>query len=216
VGRLAGRPITVLGAETAAEWPHVFRGVGFVTGIESVLGAPSLEASDHATFIDKGIPAVQLFSGPHLDYHRPGDTADKVEGGSLVDVATFAKEAIAYLAERPDPLTVTTGGFGSGAGAAAGPAGNPGDGGRKVSFGSVPEFSFAGPGVKLQGVAPGSPAEAAGLRAGDVLTHLDGEAIADLRAFSGRLKALEAGQVVRARYVRDGEVAEVDVRLAAR
>ena len=25
-----------------------------------------------------GVPAVQIFTDPHPDYHRPGDTADKV------------------------------------------------------------------------------------------------------------------------------------------
>ena len=32
-----------------------------------------------------------------------------------------------------------------------------------MSLGTIPDFSFAGPGVRLDGVVPGSPAEKAGL-----------------------------------------------------
>ena len=43
---------------------------------------------------------MQIFTDPHADYHRPGDTADKIDGPGLVKVATFVKEGIAYLGER--------------------------------------------------------------------------------------------------------------------
>ena len=79
VGRLGTAPVGVIGSATATEWPHVFRGIGFVTGIQTQLATQGLESSDQASFIARGIPAVQLFTPPHADYHRPGDTADKVD-----------------------------------------------------------------------------------------------------------------------------------------
>lgn len=36
------------------------------------------ERSDHYNFAEKGIPAVFYFNGVHADYHRPTDTADKL------------------------------------------------------------------------------------------------------------------------------------------
>ena len=34
VGRLFDKKVSVLATGTAAEWPHIFRGAGFVTGVE--------------------------------------------------------------------------------------------------------------------------------------------------------------------------------------
>jgi hypothetical protein len=213
IGRLGNGKLSVLGTGTADEWQHIFRGCSFVTGVESRNVPGSMEGSDQMSFIEQGIPGVQIFTGPHVDYHRPTDTADLVDGAGLVKVATFVKEALVYMGEREEPLTVTIAGRDEEQPAAAS-AGTTG--GRRVRFGSVPDFAFQGPGVKLSGVTPGSPAEKAGLQEGDVLTHLDGEEIKDLRAFSTALRALEVGSTIVATVVRDGETLEVSVTVEAR
>ncbi len=223
VGRLGNGPITVLGTGTTTEWQHIFRGASFVTGIESRNVPEPLESSDHVSFLEKGVPAVQLFTGAHADYHRPGDTADKVDGPGLVKVATFAKEAVAYLAERPEPLTRTDvlTKLAARGDAPAPPAGAPAAPGtgvapRRVSFGTVPDFAFAGPGVKVDGLVPGSPAEKAGVKPGDVLVKLDGAEVKDLRAFSDRLKALTPGRTVSATLLRDGKEVVLPVTVEGR
>ena len=78
-----------------------------------------------------------------------------MHAAGLVKGATFLEESVAYLASRPEPLTATieVGAKPAVPAAAAG--------GRRVSFGSVPDFGFPGPGVKPTGVTPGSPAEVA-------------------------------------------------------
>lgn len=141
------------------------------------------------SFIGKRVPAVQIFTAAHADYHRPSDTADKIGGAGLVKVATFVKEAVAYLAERPDPLTNTI------AKAEAAPAAPPppsSASGRRVCFGTVPDFAFPGPGARVGGTVRGSPAE----KAGDVLLKIDDRPVATLQAFSDLLKTLTAGQTV--------------------
>jgi hypothetical protein len=211
VGRLGERKLSVLATGTASEWPHIFRGASFVTGVESRMIPESLEASDQKSFIDKGVPAVQIFTDAHTDYHRPGDTADKIDGPGLVKVATFVKETLAYLAERPEPLTrtiartaATPAGLAPGAPSSPGPApagaggtvGAPAGPGRRVSFGTVPDFAFGGPGVRVSGVVSGSPAEKAGVKEGDVLLRVDGTDVVNLQGFSGILKGLVPGQTV--------------------
>ncbi len=211
VGRLGDRKIDVLGTGTADEWQHIFRGVSFVTGVESRNVPGNAEGSDQWSFIEKGVPAVQIWSGTHDDYHRPSDVAGKVDAAGLVKVATFVKEAVAYLAyERQEPMTVTIAGA-----EAPAPAPRAG-GGRRVSFGSVPDFGFPGPGVKLSGVTPGSPAEAAGFQEGDVLLSIDGRQVADLRGFSDILKTLEPGQTVAVVFSRGGEEMSAEVTVKAR
>ena len=107
VGRLGDQRLSVIGTGTASEWQHIFRGASFVTGVESRNIPEAMQASDQMSFVRKGVPAVQIFTGANGDYHRPGDTADKIDGPGLVKVATFVREGVTYLAERAEPLTNT-------------------------------------------------------------------------------------------------------------
>jgi hypothetical protein len=222
VGRLFDRKVSVLATGSASEWPHIFRGAGFVTGVEGRMIPDGLESSDQKSFIERGVPAVQIFTDPHPDYHRPGDTADKIDGPGLVKVATFVKEGIAYLGERPQPLTNTIASMrGASPAAAASVApgatgGAPPAQGRRVSFGTMPDFAFAGPGVKVAGVTPGSPAEKAGVMEGDVILKVGGQDVANLLAFSDILRGLAPGQTVAVVLSRGGAEQQLDVTVVER
>ena len=199
VGRLGDNALSVFGAESASEWVHIFRGIGFVTGIKINTNDRAFGASDHVNFHEVGVPGVQLFSGIHLDYHRPSDTADKIDSAGLAKIASVMREALEYLSKRPEPLT-----------AQLGPPKLP-DGsqttrqGRKVSIGTVPDFDYAGKGVRLTDVVTASPAAKAGLIAGDILTSIDGKTIADLRAYAAVLREAEAGDTLVIKYLRDSK-----------
>jgi hypothetical protein len=196
VGRLGGKKLLVLGAGSAAEWVHILRGAGFVTGIDIETVSEELDSSDQKSFQDAGVPAVQLFSGPHLDYHRPTDTADKIDAAGLVKVASVAKEVIEYLASREGPL--------SSALKPGAPAESSSKPERRVSLGTVPDFAYQGRGIRLSGVAPGSPAEAAGLREGDVIVSMNDREVKGLKGLSDVLKSLSPGDRISVTFLRDG------------
>jgi putative serine protease PepD len=80
----------------------------------------------------------------------------------------------------------------------------------------MPDFSFGGPGVRLKEVLPGSPAEQAGIRAGDIVTAMDGESVTDLRSYSRLLKAHGPGDEVEITFLRDGEETVVRAILVER
>ncbi len=220
VGRLGSGKLQVLGTGTAGEWIHAVRGASWVTGVETKAVPETLESSDHVSFVEVGIPAVQLFTGAHLDYHRPSDTAEKVDVPGLAKVAAVAKELVSWLGGREQPLAVSIPkkeGLAHGASADPVPPGPAGSRpGRRVSFGTVPDFAFEGPGVRVDSVVPGSPAERAGVAAGDVLLRLEGRPVASLRDYAERLRAMAPGQAVRATFVRGGKEIELVVTLAER
>ena len=85
-----------------------------------------------------------------------------------------------------------------------------------MSFGSVPDFAFSGPGVRVSGVVAGSPAEKAGLKEGDVMMKLDAIDIPSLQAFSDFLKTAKAGQTVSVQAVREGKPVTFSVTLVER
>ncbi len=205
VGRLGSQKLTLLGTGTAEEWKHIAMGVGHVTGVEATCIPQDPGGSDQVAFHEAGIPAIQLFTGAHEDYHRPTDDIDKVDAKGMVKVATFLKETVVYLAERDRPLTK--------AGAAPAPAGGEG---RKVSLGTMPDFAFEGPGVLVKSVIDGSPAAKAGVQAGDILLAIDGTELKTLRDMSEALKARAAGDRVELRLRRGNGELTLEATLVAR
>lgn len=215
VGRLFDGHVSVLGTGTASEWQHIFRGASFVTGVESRNVPQAINSSDHVPFVERGVPAVQIFTGAHADYHRPGDTADKIDGAGLVKVATFVREGVAYLAERPDRLTITIPAA-AGAASARPPAGGAGAAPRRASLGTVPDFAFPGPGVRAGGIVDGSPAAKAGITAGDVILKVDDRPVPNLQEYSNLLRELKPGQTVAVVLRRGDKELKVSVTLAER
>ena len=64
------------------------------------------ERSDHYNFAERGIPSVFFFSGTHPDYHRPTDTADKINYDALAKRAQLAFFTAWDVANRPERLRV--------------------------------------------------------------------------------------------------------------
>ena len=213
VGRLADGDLFVLNADSAREWRFIFMGVGYTTGAPVKIVTEPLDSSDQMSCIELGIPAVQLFSGPTPDYHRPSDTADTIDADGMAVVTEASHEAVVYLAERLEPLTVTIKGESA-------PTGHPGAaktaGARRASLGTMPDFGFEGPGVRVQQVMPSSAAEKAGLLAGDVLAAIDGQPVTDLRGYSTLLKSRSPGDEVEVTVIRDGVETTVTATLGER
>ena len=210
VGRLGNNPVTLFGTGSARELVHVFRGAGFVTGIPINAVQDDFGSSDQAAFIQAGVPAVQFFASAHEDYHAPGDTVDKIDAAGLIKVAAILKEATEYLANRPEPLTITLNTQNTQSEAVQVKEK------RKVSLGTVPDFSHQGEGVRVDNIIHGSPAYQAQLKAGDILIQLAGELINDLASYANILRTLEAGQKAILQYLRDGKVNTVEVVLVER
>lgn len=68
-------------------------------------------------------------------------------------------------------------------------------------------------GAQVMEVTSGSGAEAAGLRAGDVVIGVDGEAVTGADALTGTVRALAPGAKVALDVVRDGSLQKVEVTL---
>jgi aminopeptidase N len=197
VGRLADGKVTIFGTGSARELPFIFMGAGAVTGIPTQAVPQDVNASDHTAFVEAGVPAVQLFASVASDYHRPSDTADKIDHAGLGKVAAILKEAVDYLAVRAEPLAFS----GTASAAQARPAAPTTA--RRVATGIVPDMTDQGEGVRVGSVQPGSGAERAGLKAGDRLLVLGGVKTANLRALADALRDLAPGQTVDVEFARD-------------
>jgi len=209
VGRLEGRDLQVFATDSAYEWPFMAQGIGFTIGVNSSFPANTIASSDHVSFLNVGIPAIHLFSGVHEDYHQLSDSADKLDLAGLADVALWLEEAAIYLADNTQPLRVTL----AGAQVAVQPKAS---GERSASLGTVPDFAFAGPGVRISDVIPGGAAEQAGLQAGDILLNYNEQAMTDLQVYSNLLRESVPGDTVRIDIQRDTQRLTVEAVLQSR
>ena len=210
-GSLFDKKLMVLNANTAKEWKFIFMGTDYTTGVKSEVIEKELDASDQFAFIQKGIPAIQLFTGATTNYHRPSDTYDKIDAKGLVKVATVAKEVVEYLADRENAMPYTGPGAKETADKNKGPKVI-----RRVSTGSVPDFAYQGEGVKIGSVIPSSAGDKAGLRAGDVIVKFDGTKTPTLRVYSDLLKKHKPNEVVTITVLRNGKEKVIKLKLGQR
>jgi len=174
-------------------------------------------ASDHMEFIPKQVPVLFFFSGLHSDYHKPGDTWDKIDAPDAAKVLQLVADVMEDLREAPDrpqfvkiapppESSVAGGNAGSGSGAS----------GYGPYFGSVPDFGEGIKGVKFSDVTTGSPAAKAGLQADDVMVEFDGKPIENLYDFTYALRSKNPGDVVKVKVLRNGRPVETVVTLGRR
>src|SRR6185436_15017369 len=140
----------------------------------------------------------------HDDYHRATDDVEKIDAPGEARVVALAERVVRAVADRDTPLTPVR---------AAAPT--PMAGGREgsnVYLGSIPDMSAGdAPGLRLTGVRAGSPADSAGLKAGDVVVELGGKAVTDLQSYSDALYANKPGDEIDVVVVRDGQRVKVRV-----
>ena len=211
-GSLFDKKILVLNGNTAKEWKFIFMGTDYTTGIKSDVISQELDASDQVAFIEKNIPAIQLFTGATEHYHRPSDKIETLDSKGMVKVATVAKEVLVYLADREDPMNFT----GTSQSQQSHQTNSSHKIVRKASTGSVPDFAYRGEGVKLSSVIKDSAGDKAGLKAGDIIVAFDGKKTSNLKEYSNILKQYKPKDVVVVNIIRAGHKKDIKLQLGER
>jgi hypothetical protein len=201
IGRLRDGRLTVFGTGSSPDFPRLvhrtLRGLSF----EPSIIEDGLTPSDQTSFYARGVPVLMFYTGTHPQYHTPEDDASRIDAAGearILGVAYRVARSLADADSRP------------GLGAVVTPPSSRGGDSHGPYLGTVPSFAEGEhPGVLLQGVAPGSPAENAGLRAGDRIVRFDGASVANFEEYAVRLATARPGQQVRFGLLRDGRLVEI-------
>ena len=199
VGRLDGRHVLVGGVDTGGGFRGLVEAAATEAGLDVDPRASGTGPSDHTRFNAAGVPVLFFHSGSHADYHRPSDTADRIDAAGMARIAHMGRILAARIAEGPRPVFARVP-ESAPRGRSAERAGSAGG----AFLGIAADVRAGWDGVRLGAIVPGSAAEQAGLRAGDVLVRLDGtglQAFADLRALLDRRRP---GETLRLVYLRGG------------
>lgn len=207
IGRLRDGKLYVGGVDSGTGLRAIVDDAARGLGLTLELRGDPYAPSDHTSFYAAGRPVLFLFTGAHGDYHRPSDTWDKLNPRGLETVTTFASKIIMAVGSAPIPPTYVK---------LEAPATSI-RGGYGPFFGVIPEFGAnASGGVKINGVRPGSPAEKAGVRGGDVIVKFAGVTVKTLEDLTFALRSHRAGDRIDVVVVRDGAEQRFEATLEER
>ncbi|HEX8638730.1 MAG TPA: M20/M25/M40 family metallo-hydrolase, partial [Pyrinomonadaceae bacterium] len=152
--------------------------------------------SDHSSFYGKQIPVLFFFTGTHSDYHKPSDTAEKINYDGLLKITNYVGEIVKAIDANPARPTYAVA-------KSSGMAG--GRSGFSVSLGTVPNYSDSTDGMLLDAVRDDSPAAKAGLKAGDKIVRLAGHEVRNVQDYTFVLGEMRAGEEYEVVVVRGAE-----------
>jgi hypothetical protein len=201
VGRVKNDTIYVGGGGTAKDLDAIVQAadVGEKLTVKplpaSVGGRGGMGPSDHMEFALKRIPIVFLYSGMHPDYHRPTDTADKINYTGISEVVSFGDRLIDQLSRMPHEQYDATADIRGVSGMTSTPGGDHLSG---ASLGVIPDYTTdtSEPGVLIQGIRPGSAADAAGLQGGDFILTFGDKTLTGLQDLADCLAMAKPGDKV--------------------
>jgi len=189
-------------------WAKVIEQANVAAGFDLQVQQDPYQPTDVATFNAASVPCLSFFTGTHVDYHKPSDTADKIDYEDLDRIVDFAAAIVRRIEDTTDAPQFTkveqqmqTGG---------------GRAGVRIFTGTIPDYSNDAKGLLLSGVIGGGPAEQAGLQKGDVIVEIAGQTITNIYDYTYALDLLKIGQPSKLIYVREGKRIETTLTPAAR
>jgi len=107
VGRLRGNAVQIGGAGTAANFDSIVASAVAGTGLTTSTALPDdggrggIGPTDHMSFAQRKIPVLFLFTGMHADYHRPTDTAEKINYAGIDTLVGVSQRIVMSMAAMP-------------------------------------------------------------------------------------------------------------------
>ena len=216
IGRIRDNKVYVGGVATGSTFAPLLKQVAHAHDFEAdVTERGGYGSSDHTSFTTKQIPVLFFFSGLHSDYHKPGDTWDKIDAPDAVRLLDMVADVMDHLTDgspRPQFVRVAE----TQPEADSSEHSRTGGSGYGPDFGSIPDFAEIPNGVRFADVRPGSPAAKAGLKGGDILVEFDGKPIQNLYDFTYALRAKKPGQEVLVKVLRGDQTIVAKVLLTER
>lgn len=197
IGRMKGDSLVVGGIGTSPQWKPMVEELNKTRGFLLKLQDDGYGPSDHASFYGKDIPVLFFFTGVHDDYHKPSDTSDRINVVSEQAIVTLVQDITTKLASQDSRIEFTR--------AKVEGERRQMNSSFRVYVGSVPDYADQVEGIKLSGVRPGSPAEKAGIKSGDIIVGLAGKTIKSVYDYTYVLQELKPNETVEVIVLRDGQ-----------
>jgi aminopeptidase YwaD len=191
-------------------------GVGTGSGLEAIVDASARNLglnikkrasgygpSDHTAFVAAGIPVLFFYTGAHSEYHKPSDTADKLNVADQAVITSMVFQicaAVINAPERAKYVKIDPPKMGAGSGMGG------------LRLGTIPDYAYEGKGMRISGVVSGTPAEKVAMKNGDIVIKLGGVNVENVYDFMNAMRRLTAGVETEMVLTRDGK--EMTMKIA--
>ncbi|MFC2098219.1 M20/M25/M40 family metallo-hydrolase [Bacteroidota bacterium] len=206
IGRLRDYQLQVGGVGTAEESKNIVTELGEKSELKISTTREGYGASDHSSFYAKNIPVLFLTTGAHTDYHTPEDDVEYINIEGMVLISNYIIEIANYIDSTNIPLVFQE----------AGPKFRySGRRGRRIALGIMPDFTDndENPGMRVDNVNPGQPADLGGMKKGDYILAIEGKAINGIYDYMYRLNNLSKGQIIVVTVKRENQTLDLLVQL---
>jgi Zn-dependent M28 family amino/carboxypeptidase len=196
VGRMKDNRLAAQATGTSPIWASLIERANVRAGFDIAIQPDPYQPTDVSSFNDAGVPSLSFTTGAHSDYHKPSDTADKINYEDLervVDLAAAITRQLLDLDAAPQFTKVEQS------------SQTAGRTGLRVFTGTVPDYTAEVKGLLLGGVVAGGPAEKAGLQKADVIVEIAGQSITNIYDYTFALELLKVDQPVKVVYTRAGK-----------
>jgi len=200
VGRLRDDTLQVQAAGSSPSWKALAESANVEPKLKLTIQADPNLPTDSSSFNQASVPTLAFFTGTHEDYHRPSDTADRVDAEGIDRVVRYATRIIASVADASDAPAFAK--------VEAPTRGRGARDGMRLSTGTIPDYASEAKGLLLGGVSAGGPAEQAGLQKGDLIVEIGGQSIANIYDYTYALDLLKPDEPVKVVYLRSGDKKE--------
>lgn len=214
IGRLKEQRLIVGGVGTAQEWRSIIdhenpikvaqvapmpvpvrENDATVRTFTLTLNEDGYGPSDHSSFYAKQIPVLFFWTGTHNDYHKPSDTADKINYQGEARIVSFVANIVRDI-DKSDKRPTYSVAKSESQGRSTG---------FRVYLGTIPNYADSNDGLLLDGVREDSPAAKAGLKAGDKVVKLAGRDVKNVYDYTYALGEMKAGQEYEVELIRAGQ-----------
>ncbi len=207
VGRMQDNRLVVQATGTSPVWGRLLERANVAAGFDLVVQPDPYQPTDVTTFNAVGVPSLAFFTGSHADYHKPSDTAEKVNYEELDRLVAMSASLVRVVADDDVAPMFTK---------VEQPAMRGTLAGVRVTTGTIPDYATEVKGLLLSDVVGGGPAAQAGLMKGDVIVEIAGKTIANIYDYTYALELLRVNQPVAVVYMRNGERRDTQLTPAAR
>ena len=196
VGRLDGGALNLQAVGSSSVWTPLAEELNEPIGLDLTFVADPWLPTDVGSLNAAEVPSLNFFTGSHEDYHRPTDDADRLDYEGLDRIVDLATAVAANLAARPDaPDFIRVERAQRRGGGAT----------MRIFTGTIPDYTREVEGLALSGVVGGGPADAAGLRGGDVIVGLAGQTVTNVYDYMYALDLLKVDEPAEVVFLRGGE-----------
>jgi len=193
IGRLndSTKKVLVYGVGTSPVWVPLLDSIK--SEFKIIKDSSGIGPSDQTSFYLKDIPVLHFFTGQHSDYHKPSDDVEKVNYKGEAAVLDYVIATIEKTYRYPKLAFLKTR--------------NPesSKAGFKVSMGIMPDYTYEGEGLHVDGVSDGKPASKAGIQKDDVVVRLGTNKIKNVQDYMKALGNFKKGDTTEVEVMRGGK-----------